>query len=420
MFALRRVNKAGPSALRCRRNGTQATSSIEAVEASVTPAAQTPPVEATPKPAPPKPKETNESTEPSKPKGPYRFWPTTRPSISLERPRQYSRPIGVGVLPAYDHALAYIKRDSELQKEELKEYQAELEIEEKGARNPGHLERLREKVRILEVQSEINLPSVRWKARNGLADMSKTVYRHLLEQRWREEGELDLLMERIHQMNVVPDMMGSLHPSFDLRVNFPEPLPEDVRLRTRVRRKYQKVEPGVYLSPEQTRKPPMMYTTVFHTEPRFYTLLMLDLDVPNPETQSFQSYLHWLQPNISLSSSTTSVDLPTTHTKYIPPHPQKGTPYHRYVLLFAPQTGSEAIKVPQFSDSDRLGFDYRQFAEQYGLDASKGGAAHMWRGVWDESVSKIYKDVLQIEEPVFARQPKEDPYKAMKQEKKYL
>ena len=34
--------------------------------------------------------------------------------------------------------------------------------------NAAEVARLQEKVNILEVQSEINLPSVRWKARNGL------------------------------------------------------------------------------------------------------------------------------------------------------------------------------------------------------------------------------------------------------------
>lgn len=38
-----------------------------------------------------------------------------------------------------------------------------------------------------------------------------------------------------------------------------------------------------------------MYTTLFHTDTRLYTLLMVDLDVPNPETQSFTTYLHWMQ-----------------------------------------------------------------------------------------------------------------------------
>lgn len=60
-------------------------------------------------------------------------------------------------------------------------------------------------------------------------------------------------MERIHQMKVVPDLLPELHPSLDLRINFPEPPPEDVYKRSRVKRKYEKVEPGVFLRPEQVR-----------------------------------------------------------------------------------------------------------------------------------------------------------------------
>ena len=58
-------------------------------------------------------------------------------------------------------------------------------------------------------------------------------------------------MERIHQMHVVPDLVPSLHPSLDLRVNFPEAPPENIYRRTRVKRRYEKAEPGAFLLPEQ-------------------------------------------------------------------------------------------------------------------------------------------------------------------------
>ena len=60
-------------------------------------------------------------------------------------------------------------------------------------------------------------------------------------------------MERIHQMGVVPDLLPSLHPTIDLRINFPEAPPKDTIRRTRVKRKLEKVEPGVFLLPEQVR-----------------------------------------------------------------------------------------------------------------------------------------------------------------------
>lgn len=60
-------------------------------------------------------------------------------------------------------------------------------------------------------------------------------------------------MERIWQMHVIPDLLPDLRPTVDLRVNFPEPPPKSVYLRTRVKRKYKQVEPGIFLLPEQVR-----------------------------------------------------------------------------------------------------------------------------------------------------------------------
>lgn len=100
--------------------------------------------------------------------------------------------------------------------------------------------------------------------------MSTPIHRHLVEQQWREEGDLDLLvrfvlssgacglsinpvfqMERIYQMNVVPDMLPELKPTFDLRIKYAEAPPKDNYLRTRVKRKLKQVEPGIFLVAEQ-------------------------------------------------------------------------------------------------------------------------------------------------------------------------
>ena len=58
-------------------------------------------------------------------------------------------------------------------------------------------------------------------------------------------------MERMYQMNVVPDMLPELDPSFDLRIRYLEPPPKNNYLRTRVKRKLKQVEPGIFLVPEQ-------------------------------------------------------------------------------------------------------------------------------------------------------------------------
>jgi large subunit ribosomal protein L35 len=90
-------------------------------------------------------------------------------------------------------------------------------------------------------------------------------------------------------MHVVPDIVPELLPSIDLHVHF---LKRPDFLFPNTRRRHASVEPGVYLLPEQvhfffaflllvsdlrqTRHPPRLYATVFHTEIRLYTLLMVD------------------------------------------------------------------------------------------------------------------------------------------------
>lgn len=92
-----------------------------------------------------------------------------RPQISLENPRDWKRPIAYGVLPAYDEALRYLIRDSAALKKEAEQLNAAISKEEEAPERDEHaLEKKREKLNILEVQSEINLPEVRWKVANGM------------------------------------------------------------------------------------------------------------------------------------------------------------------------------------------------------------------------------------------------------------
>jgi len=240
------------------------------------------------------------------------------------------------------------------------------------------------------------------------------VDRHIIEQRWRKEGALDLLMERVHQMHVVPDVVPDFHPSFDLRVSFPEH-----KTAESTSRKYEFVEPGVYLLPEQTIDPPRLHKDVFHTDERLYTLVMVDPDIPDEVNSTYQPFLHWLQPNIPLSATSPSLIADVnSHTKYIPPHPQKGTPYHRYTILLLPQ--KTHIEVPVVEMDQRLGFSLRAFMDQYDLDPSTGGGIHMWRGEWNPAVSRIYRDLLKTEEPVYGRPPKPDRYADVRGKNRYF
>lgn len=161
--------------------------------------------------------------------------PPKRAPISHASPREWCRPLAPGVLPAYDLALDLLKADSAQIKSEAELLRTKIQAAEEQrleetskqgedtlanlSRLDEELEVLRKKLKILEVQSEINLPDVRWKVANAmrmyftfsvsnrnrrsshfdlLANLAKTVDRHLLEQKWRREGDLDLLVGLFH------------------------------------------------------------------------------------------------------------------------------------------------------------------------------------------------------------------------------
>ncbi|KAF7306357.1 hypothetical protein MIND_00426900 [Mycena indigotica] len=282
---------------------------------------------------------------------------TGRARVGMDAPRRWNAPVRAGVLPAYDEAVRLIRADAGAVRREAQALRAELRVAEKGGARAAEVEGMRERLHVLDVQSEVNLPEVRWSVANGMADMRIPSHRHLVEQRWRKEGDLDLLMERLHQMHVLPDVLPALHPTVDLRLTarlMPAHFAALMR-RNRAGRgvnTYKEVVPGNYLTPKQTMAPPRVYANAFHTDVRLYTLLMLDADVPDPQHRTYTTFLHWLKPNIPLSATHAGrLAHLNSHTAYIPPHPQRGTPYHRYVTLLLPQPPRPGARYDRASEA---------------------------------------------------------------------
>jgi large subunit ribosomal protein L35 len=98
-------------------------------------------------------------------------------------------------------------------------------------------------------------------------------------------------------------------------------------------------------------------------------------------------------PNITLSSTKAGLLPPASHTPYLPPHPARGTPYHRYVLLLLPHEDPNAkVSLPS-GPLERNDFDLRGFVREHAL-RTDGGGAFMWRAVWDEECSRIWREVI--------------------------
>ncbi|GAA6011683.1 hypothetical protein JCM10207_004208 [Rhodosporidiobolus poonsookiae] len=301
-------------------------------------------------------------------------------SAARPAPAAYAAPLKPGQLPAFDEAVAYIAKDRENKLKQLEE------LKRQGGVDQAVLDKL-------EVEAWANDPETRWKAKNGQADLSKPVYRQLVKRAWHKDGDLTILLQRIHQMHIVPDLLPSLSPEVDVRIQVAG----------------ETVEPGAYTQPAQTREGFEVSAQVFHPEERLYTLLVIDPDVPDELNQSFTTFAHLLIPNITVSATTPASlplsTLPST-LPFVPPHPQNGTPYHRYTVLLLEQPSQLSLDAAD-SALERGGFSAREFVQQHGLEAR---GVSFFRQVWDREVSKIYEEVLNLPEPRYGRPPKIDTY----------
>lgn len=217
----------------------------------------------------------------------------------------FKRAFPKGRLQVYDYALKLLEEDAAKLKDEAAQLRARVEVMPAGDEKQKALD----KVNILDIQSEINLPRTRWEVKYGFCqwsrvwginaeqpadDFTRPVHRHLVEDKWRKEGRLDLLvrlcllrlaadpaqMERVYQMHIVPDLLPAFHPNVDMRVEYPMRPPYNKELAARVAEsggpRKAPMEPGRFLLPSQTLKQPTVRARAFHLDERLYTLVMVD------------------------------------------------------------------------------------------------------------------------------------------------
>ncbi|SDA03049.1 BZ3500_MvSof-1268-A1-R1_Chr11-1g03277 [Microbotryum saponariae] len=305
----------------------------------------------------------------------------------------YKAPIAAGRLPAYDEALKLLQADRDDKLQRLAKLKTQGDVEQ------SVLDKL-------EVEAWVNDPETRWRAKHGHGDPTKAVYRHLAEMKWRREGALAILMQRVTQMSLVPDVLPEFDPVLDVQISVAEHSQEPL-------------QPGVFTLPRQvsrregrsrtslqttfidsvfiqTREPFKISAQVFHPEERLYTLLMVDPDVPDQLNRTFTTTLHWL---VKADLSPSPALIP-----YLPPHPQQGTPYHRYTLVLLEQKQALGLAPEAVERTD---FSVREFMRQNDLTAS---GMSFFRQKWGEDVSAIYREILGAEPPRFARPLKIDTY----------
>ena len=100
-------------------------------------------------------------------------YPPIRPSITLERPREWNPPVAPGVIPAYDEAVAYIRADAAAVQAEVDTLRSSLE---NGQVPTEGIEDAKKRLDVLEIMAQVNLPEVRWKAANGMGPYCHLIF----------------------------------------------------------------------------------------------------------------------------------------------------------------------------------------------------------------------------------------------------
>ncbi|KAJ1918935.1 mitochondrial 54S ribosomal protein YmL35 [Mycoemilia scoparia] len=256
-------------------------------------------------------------------------------------------------------------------------------------KNP-EIEKLNKRLDELLVKAYIENGEVLWNARNGKFDLNQPVYRHLKEKFWKQRP-LDILMQRVTQMYVIPD---AIDPKI---FNIPSTC---LDLTLKGWNEGKPIEPGAIVPPETALELPTMNLTAFHEDVRLYTIIMADLDHPNEETQSYQQQCHWMGCNIPISMHDGNIKAENAVLPYIPPHPAKGTKRHRYVFLVMQQGEKGQVRLENVK-LDRA-VHLRTLASELSL---RPVGVSFFRSEWNETVDEVYRQHLGLEPPVYGPAP---------------
>ncbi|KAF9426258.1 hypothetical protein BGZ94_006761 [Podila epigama] len=313
----------------------------------------------------------------------------------------------LGVNKTYDEALKIIAEDKVKRLADIKVLQEQLKkltAAAPSAANDTNITLLKEKIFKQEAYSEINDPEIQWRFKNGKIDMSKAVFRYMKSKQFTRET-LPVIQQRVTQMFVTPDLLPPFTPSANVQLDFGSGSSTKIPPGTPSGANY--FETGSFLLPGKTVKEPKINVESFHPEQKYYTIALVDSDMPDAENQSFKQQLHWLISNVPLSAVETEVSTANANVvlPYLPPHPPKGTQYHRYTMLLAEQPNDGQDKVEIKKEDVTRETTVKELCSQFKLNV-KG--LTFFRQVWDKDVTRIYKDILQQDEPIYGKQPKTD------------
>lgn len=204
-------------------------------------------------------------------------------------------------------------------------------------------------------------------------DMNRPIYRHLADRQWRSYKRL-LLIQRITQMHIVPDVLPFLDPVAEVTLAFgPRVIP-----------------PGEFVDSRVSETPAKLRVQVFDKGERLVTIVVVDPDVPNEATDGFEFRCHFLAVNVPVSPTSTSFPLARlgeqTALTWLPPFAQLGAPYHRLCIFILQQPQGRKLDLEAMKQVKRDGFNLRSFKDRYALTPV---GVNLFRSRWDEGTDGV-------------------------------
>ncbi|KAF1849552.1 PEBP-like protein [Cucurbitaria berberidis CBS 394.84] len=256
---------------------------------------------------------------------------------------------------------------------------------------------MRKHLNELVILADINDPVVKRKFEDGQGDMNKPIYRYLADEKWRKYKRL-VLEQRITQLDVVPDFLPTIDLVADIDLGFGR----------------KPVAPGDFVDSAISEKMPRLNVQTFTPGEKLVTVVVVDGDVPVPETDSFTYRCHLIASNISISPTQTSIPLQRIAQEdqkiedpaakkisvpWIAPWAHKGAPYHRLAIFVLEQSEAKSLDIARLSKTKRNKFNLRSFVDSHKLNPI---TATLFRTKWDESMAGVmeragFKDQINVE-----------------------
>ncbi|KAH9829204.1 mitochondrial large ribosomal subunit YmL35 [Teratosphaeria destructans] len=272
------------------------------------------------------------------------------------------------------------------QKARIERLQATTVAPQDEAHKVQRLKSMQRTLEELKIHADINDPMVKKRFEDGKEDMNKPIYRHLADKKWRDYPR-KVLVQRIEQMKVVPDVLPVIDPIVSTRLVW----------------NGKHFDHGDFVDSLISEKAPKLFIQPYDRGEKLYTIAVINPDVPDVERDSYTYRCHFLASNIPISPTDTLVrlsELDQDKQVIIPWHPaysQSGIPYQRMSVFILEQASHpeaagqyQTINTAEVKGQERYtkrdGFILRSFVDRYML---KPVGVDLFRTKWDDHTAGV-------------------------------